>query len=602
MYHGVFRSINNGKSWDRASNGLPHDPFGDYQKISSITIKDTNIFVAVDGTSGGVYFSNNKGVSWVFKSNGLTTNSSIISLTSEGNNIYASTAGNGLYLSTDNGGNWYETSIGSSYSFAKVVKSGANLIALTYNSSGAYLSTNNGVSWTGINGLSFSYIYDIVVNGNAVFIVGDGVFYGSIYKSTDNGVSWNTIGSNPGLPYPNPIIYSLGADGSNIYAGTYTNIYLSSDNGNTWSSSGVVNNSKVNSITINDTCVFAGTDVSGVWVAKAHYGVWPGDANSDGIADNLDVLELGLHYTQIGTPRVLTSNLWQSYYSANWSGTITNGKNLNHSNCNGDGIINDDDTLAIFNNYSLTHAFKPEQTTTNPVLTIIPDQSAVAKGTWGTASINLGNITTPISNINGIAFTVNFDNTLLETDSVWLEYPTSFINASNQNLKFRKRNFTNGKLFTAITHTISGNVSGYGKIATLHYKIKSNLATDNALNVSISQANQSNASGVISPLTSGSATLMAIGASVGINELTDGNYFSVLPNPANDILSIELKTTNDINATIEITNTIGQVVLSSSLKNNKEVLNITQLSNGVYFVKVLSTNKQIGFKKIIVQR
>ena len=349
-------------------------------------------------------------------------------------------------------------------------------------------------------------------------------------------------------------------------------------------------NSQTVTITVDNTCA----------------DVWPGDANSDGIADNLDVLELGLHYTQTGAPRATTSNLWQSYYSANWSGTITNGKNLNHSNCNGDGIINDDDTLAIFNNYSLTHAFKPEQSTTNPVLTIVSDQSAVAKGTWGSASINLGNISTPLSNINGIAFTVNYDNTLLETDSVWLEYPTSFINASNQNLKFRKRNFTNGKLFTATTHTINGNVNGYGKIATLHYKIKSTLATDNALNLSISQANQSNASGAISPLTSGSATLMAIGASVGINELTDGNYLTISPNPANESLTLAFSKGEGIElnsmVTIEISNAFGQVVFSSTLKNNKEVFNIAHLSNGVYFVKVMSINKQIGFKKIVVQR
>ncbi|MBI3521459.1 MAG: hypothetical protein HY062_19125, partial [Bacteroidetes bacterium] len=51
--------------------------------------------------------------------------------------------------------------------------------------------------------------------------------------------------------------------------------------------------------------------------------VWPGDANSDGVANNLDVLELGLHYTQTGTPRASISNTWQSYFSNNWSGTIT---------------------------------------------------------------------------------------------------------------------------------------------------------------------------------------------------------------------------------------------------------------------------------------
>lgn len=31
--------------------------------------------------------------------------------------------------------------------------------------------------------------------------------------------------------------------------------------------------------------------------------VWPGDANSDGWADNLDVLEMGLHYLQTGLAR-----------------------------------------------------------------------------------------------------------------------------------------------------------------------------------------------------------------------------------------------------------------------------------------------------------
>ena len=41
-------------------------------------------------------------------------------------------------------------------------------------------------------------------------------------------------------------------------------------------------NSQTVSLTVNNTCA----------------DVWPGDANSDGTADNLDVLELGLHYTK----------------------------------------------------------------------------------------------------------------------------------------------------------------------------------------------------------------------------------------------------------------------------------------------------------------
>jgi hypothetical protein len=219
------------------------------------------------------------------------------------------------------------------------------------------------------------------------------------------------------------------------------------------------------------------TQTINVFVDNTCADVWPGDANSDGRADNLDVLELGLHYTQTGAPRATISNTWQSYFANNWTGIITNGKNLNHSDCNGDGTINNDDTLAIFNNYGLTHTFKPAQTNTvNPQLSIVPDQTSVVKGTWGTASIYLGDATANINTINGVAFTVDFDNTLIEPSNIWIEYLPSFIDAS-QNLHFRKLDFANSKLFTASTHTVSNNVSGFGKIAILHYQIKSSLTT-----------------------------------------------------------------------------------------------------------------------------
>jgi hypothetical protein len=46
--------------------------------------------------------------------------------------------------------------------------------------------------------------------------------------------------------------------------------------------------------------------------------------------------------------------------------------------------INFDDTLAIYNNYNLTHAFKTAQTTTvNPQLSIVLDQPFVTKGNSG---------------------------------------------------------------------------------------------------------------------------------------------------------------------------------------------------------------------------
>ncbi len=355
------------------------------------------------------------------------------------------------------------------------------------------------------------------------------------------------------------------------------------------------------SVSCTNTVGCTTTETINIVVDNTCADVWPGDANSDGLADNLDVLELGLHYSLTGPNRALTSNLWQSYFSNNWAGTITGGKNLNHSNCNGDGVIDDNDTLAVFNNYNLTHVFKPEQTTTNPVLSIVPDQPFVDKGNWGTASIYLGDATTNITNINGVAFTVNYDNSLIDLNSVWIEYPTSFINAGNQNLKFRKLDFSNNKLYTATTHTITGNVSGYGKIATLHYKIKPTLATDAVLNLSVSQANQSNASGIITPLTTGSASLMAIGASVGINSqfATPNSQIVIFPNPTNGSLTI---TSQTILQKIELIAVTGQTLYSQTPANTSTTLNLENLASGIYFINLYQDNRIVKREKVMVNR
>jgi len=340
------------------------------------------------------------------------------------------------------------------------------------------------------------------------------------------------------------------------------------------------------------------TETVSVVVDPTCQDVWPGDANSDGLADNLDVLELGLHYTQTGVPRASTSNTWQSYFANSWTGTITNGKNLNHSDCNGDGTINNNDTLAIYNNYGLTHAFKPVQTNTvNPQLSIVPDQATVVKGSWGTASIYLGDAITSISNINGLAFTVDFDNTLIETNSIYIEFQNSFLDAG-QNLKFRKLDFANSKLYTATTHTVNNNVSGNGKIATLHYQIKSSLTSAQVLNIGISQANQSNASGIITPLTTGTGSLTAT-IDVGLQEFLNSNTISLSPNPTNGLLTIN--STAELQK-IEVVSITGALLLSEIPTNVSHTVHLENFTNGIYFVNVYQDNRIVKREKIVLNK
>lgn len=326
--------------------------------------------------------------------------------------------------------------------------------------------------------------------------------------------------------------------------------------------------------------------------------VWPGDANSDGIADNLDILELGLHYTQTGAPRSVISNNWQAYVSNNWIGMITNGKNVNHSDCNGDGTIDANDTLAVYNNYGLSHTFRlGEAASVNPQLKVMADQSSVIKGHWGSSSVYLGDATNTVSNINGVAYTVTYDNWLIETDSIYIEYQSSFLNTLNQNLNFRKRDFAAGNLYTATTHTLNGNVNGYGKIATIHYKINPNITSNQFLRIGISQGCKADQAGLISALTSNTVFVNAVGLVAGINEILDNDFIFLVPNPTTGQLTINCP--NEIH-TIEVSTITGQVLLRQPCTGKKEELQLEQFSNGVYFVKIFLPDGRNAVKKVVV--
>jgi uncharacterized repeat protein (TIGR01451 family) len=81
------------------------------------------------------------------------------------------------------------------------------------------------------------------------------------------------------------------------------------------------------------------------------------------------------------------------------------------------------------------------------------------------------------------------------------------------------------------------------------------------------------------------------------NAKDDTNQLKVFPNPANEILNINLQNNNIENCII--TNALGQTVYNSANEintNYKIQLNISNLNSGVYFVKVRSSNGSYNAK------
>ncbi len=196
-----------------------------------------------------------------------------------------------------------------------------------------------------------------------------------------------------------------------------------------------------------------------------------------------------------------------------------------------------------------------------------------------------------------MAFTIDFDNTLIESNNIYIEYQNSFINAG-QNLNFRKLDFTNGKVYTATTHTNNTNVSGNGKIATLHYQIKSTLTSAQVLNFGISQASKSNALGNVTSLTSGTASLTAT-IDVGLQELLNNGFISINPNPTNGLLAIKSRIELQ---KIEVVSITGQILLSETPSNISHTLHLENFSNGIYFVNVYQNNRVVKREKVVLNK
>jgi hypothetical protein len=79
----------------------------------------------------------------------------------------------------------------------------------------------------------------------------------------------------------------------------------------------------------------------------------------------------------------------------------------------------------------------------------------------------------------------------------------------------------------------------------------------------------------------------------GLKEIDQNDIVKLYPNPANSMLTVMME--SDFN-TIEITNTLGQVVYRASLTENQTVIDVTGYVAGMYYVKLLGDHSMVTRK------
>lgn len=330
--------------------------------------------------------------------------------------------------------------------------------------------------------------------------------------------------------------------------------------------------------------------------------VWPGDANDDGTADNFDILTIGVANGSIGIARPAASQLWYGQPSPNWATSTPSGVNHKHVDSDGNSFITLNDTNAVIQNYGYVHNNRfaaPVYSVNTPDLRIQLVQDTMQPSTAGAIQIRLGTAAIPVSNVYGVAFTINFDPTYIDENSLALSLTGSMLGTPNFNImgvKVVRSGY--GRLDVAVTRITQNNISGSGLLCTIPFNTTAALlATGNTMLVPITLSRVRVIDNQENPITVNQVndTLVATDLTVTTalqSNLAEHTSLLLLPNPSEGIFSVQFQANVRDNYNLAVYNISGQLVWNEQLTNfngtTVRLVDLTAEGAGMYVFRLSS--------------
>ncbi len=222
--------------------------------------------------------------------------------------------------------------------------------------------------------------------------------------------------------------------------------------------------------------------------------------------------------------------------------------------------------------------------------------------TWVSADVMIGNADTPLEDIHGLAFTLNYDTFLIDPNNTTLSFDDSWLSEGDPNAITLVKDFADGgTLDIALSRTDQAVMSGYGKVATVNFFIIDNIdgKTEDAavipFEVSASNAMMATSQGTMANMeTLGGNTEVTTG--IFNNAALNNVVVAAYPNPAQN--SLLVATTSNIE-TLQLYNMLGQVMYQRrNLSTQEHTIDVGQLANGIYYLQVITAE---GDKTIAVE-
>nr|MBP6313941.1 T9SS type A sorting domain-containing protein [Chitinophagaceae bacterium] len=321
--------------------------------------------------------------------------------------------------------------------------------------------------------------------------------------------------------------------------------------------------------------------------------VWPGDANADFVVNNYDVLNLGLAFGATGVVRPGANTSWTAQYCGNWVDTFINTVNYKHADCDGDGAVGNTDWAVVTLNYGQFHLKNNQlgryKTRGLPDLFFDTNGLEATPGTTLQIPVHLGSVSSPMNNIYGIAGKLLVSNTL--SNDISLSNSNSWIGTAANSHLFQKNSGGFNATEFALVKKDQLAVSGNGQIATLSVPIDANAVIGSDLILDFANLKLIDKDGKeITDYNALSDTLKIVWPTK-VSSVAVQDDIRVYPNPITNLLTIEFKKNPTTQYEIVICDITGKSVYTGTCSTQKQVINTSSFSKGVYLVHLYSDVK-----------
>ncbi len=324
--------------------------------------------------------------------------------------------------------------------------------------------------------------------------------------------------------------------------------------------------------------------------------VRPGDTDNNGVVDLNDLIQIGVNYNDSSYARDTISIAWSDHPVSAWGIPLqTNGQDRAHIDCNGDGAINADDTLAIIQNYGLIGLQNPEwvdRLQTAPEIHFIPQVNSCHAGDTVRIHVIAGSMLQPFSNLLGSGWFLPLSASYIKSNSIKFYYNNSVLGGTTSYMKLNRILATG--VTSSIVKTDHLGVSGYGELGEINFVIPSNYTTPTIVPLQGAQLKLIDENGVDLAALPGTDTLF-INITSGIDEL-NADQWLIYPNPMEGN-SIHVSGPIRVESAI-LSDMSDRKIADLSISNESLITLPEGIENGTYLLH-LTTKKGNVIKKMI---